>query len=246
MMNKNINQAIILAAGYGKRLRPLTLKTPKPLILVNKKPIIFYLLEELRNNNIHKCFINVHYLPDQIINYIHQYSKQYKYMDIKIIKEKVILDTGGAIKNITKRFNNKPLIVINGDSIIISKNKIKSPLKILINNFNIKLMDYLLLLDTNQNSIGYKGNGDFNIKDNKNISMIDRSSEHNIAYTGWQIVNPKPIIKINKKIFSLNLCYNEAIKNKLLWGVLNKGKWLHIGTKKSLIESEKWIKSYKS
>ena len=92
-------------------------------------------------------------------------------------------------------------------------------------------MDYLLLLDTNQNSIGYKGNGDFNIIDNKNISMIDRSSQHNIAYTGWQIVNPKPIIKINKKIFSLNLCYDEAIKNKLLWGVLNKGKWLHIGTK---------------
>ena len=125
-------------------------------------------------------------------------------------------------------------------------------------NGNAKSKGILSLIDANKLGMKYsnESSGKWKVKGDtiistlkrsktKNISMIDRSSEHNIAYTGWQIVNPKPIIKINKKIFSLNLCYNEAIKNKLLWGVLNKGKWLHIGTKKSLIESEKWIKNYK-
>ena len=243
MANKNIDQAIILAAGYGKRLRPITLKTPKPLILINNKPIIFYLLEELRNNNILKCFINVHYLPDQIISFIKQYSNHYKLMEIKIINEKNILDTGGAIKNIAKNYNDRPFIVINGDSIIISDKNKESPVKTLINNFDINQMDYLLLLDNNKHSIGYKGRGDFYFIKNKLPSIIDRSIKHNIAYTGWQIVNPKPITKINKNKFSLNICYDKAIIDKSLWGTLNNNQWLHIGTKSSLIESERWIKN---
>ena len=104
-MNKKqkIDQAIILAAGFGLRMRPLTLTTPKPLVKLNKKPIIYYILEELKNNEIKKCFINVHYLPWKIEKYIEGYRALNKSMDIIIIKEKVILETGGAIKNILEK-----------------------------------------------------------------------------------------------------------------------------------------------
>ena len=242
--NKNISQALILAAGFGSRLRPLTLKTPKPLLEVNEKPILFYILEELRTNNISRCFINVHYLPQKIIKFVNEYSNVHKTIKIIIVKEKNILDTGGAIKNIANLYNDKPLLVINGDSLIVSK-KCSSPLKELIYNFDIKFMDYLLLLDNNKNSIGYDGKGDFQFLNKKLPSNIKRSTKNRLAYTGWQIVNPKPILKIKNKKFSLNICYDQAIKNNLLWGIINKEKWLHIGTKKSLIESEIWIKKYK-
>ena len=239
--NKNIYEAIILSAGFGVRLRPLTFKTPKPLIKINKEPIIFYILEELRINNILKCFINVHYLPNKIIKYLKQYSNIHKSMQIIIIREKFILDTGGAVKNIAKKYTKNPLIVINGDSIIISK-KNKSPLQQLIKNFDINVMNFLLLLDNNKNSIGYNGKGDFKfIKKNKLPSIIERSSKHNIAYTGWQIVNPKSVLNIKNKKFSLNICYDDAIKNKLLWGILNKEKWLHIGTYESLTKAKTWM-----
>ena len=241
LQNKDIHEAIILAAGFGKRLRPLTLNTPKPLIKIHKKPIIFYILEELRINNVLKCFINVHYLPNKIIKYIKKYSNIHKSMKIITIREKFILDTGGAIKNIAEKYTKKPLIVINGDSVIVSK-KNKSPLKQLIKNFDINIMNFLLLLDNNKTSIGYNGKGDFKfIKKSKSPSIIERSTKHNIAYTGWQIVNPTSILNIKSKKFSLNICYDEAIKHKLLWGVLNKEKWLHIGTNKSLTEAKEWM-----
>jgi len=240
--NKDIYQAIILSAGFGKRLRPLTLETPKPLIKIHNEPIIFYILEELRINNILKCFINVHYLPNKIIKYIKQYSNIHKSMKIIIIREKLILDTGGAIKNIAKKYTKKPLIVINGDSVIISQ-KNRSPIKQLIKNFDINIMNFLLLLDNNKKSIGYNGKGDFKFtKKYKSASTIKRSSKHNIAYTGWQIVNPISILNIKSQKFSLNICYDEAIKNKLLWGIINKEKWLHIGTNESLKEAKKWMK----
>ena len=140
MYNKTkITEAIILAAGFGARMRPLTLTAPKPLVLLKNKPIIFYILEELKNNKIKKCFINVHYLSLKIEEYIKEYKKFNKSMEIIIIKEKVILDTGGAIKNIKDKDNNKPIIVINGDSLIIPFKSI-SPLSLLIKNLLIVKM----------------------------------------------------------------------------------------------------------
>ncbi len=244
-MNNNISQAIILAAGFGKRMLPLTKKIPKPLIKINNKPIIYYILEELRNNHIFTCYINVHYLPEKIIEYIKYYSKLHNYMNINIVKEKNILGTGGGIKNIFNTNNNiKPTIVINGDSIIIS-NQNTTPLKELINNFNKKTMDFLLLLDDKTSSIGYTGTGDFKILKTNSTSIIQRSNVNSFAYTGWQIVNPVPIIKIKNKKFSLNYCYDKAIKNNLLWGIRNKNKWLHVGNKPSLLKATKWINNNK-
>ena len=244
-MNNNISQAIILAAGFGKRMLPLTKKIPKPLIKINNKPIIYYILEELRNNSIFTCYINVHYLPEKIIEYIKYYSKLHNYMNINIVKEKNILDTGGGIKNIFNTNNNiKPTIVINGDSIIIS-NQNTTPLKELINNFNEKTMNFLLLLDDKTSSIGYTGTGDFKILKTNSPSIIQRSNVNSFAYTGWQIVNPVPIIKIKNKNFSLNYCYDKAIKNNLLWGIRNKNKWLHVGNKPSLLEATQWINDNK-
>ena len=241
-ISNKISQAIILAAGFGTRLRPLTLNTPKPLIEINNKPIIFYILEELRKNNIKKCFINTHYLSEKIKNYINVYNKKNKSMNISIVKEPEILETGGAIKNIKGKDTTQPIIIINGDSIIIPRKK-DNFLNELVKNFDPIKMDFLLLLDDAENAIGYNGRGDFSSENNNFPSKIYRNQVNGLAYTGCQILNPKVIdqVKINK--FSVNICYDEAIKNNLIWGIKNSGKWLHIGTENALNEAKEWIKN---
>ena len=245
-MNKKqkIDQAIILAAGFGLRMRPLTLTTPKPLVKLNKKPIIYYILEELKKNEIKKCFINVHYLPLKIEKYIEEYRALNKSMDIIIIKEKVILETGGAIKNILEKNDNKPVIVINADSLIISFEQV-SPLTLLMKQFNVNTMDFLLLLDDLKNSIGYYDKGDFSFSNNGAPSRIIRNMNNGLAYTGWQILNPNAVHKVNNNVFSLNYCYNKAIKDNTIWGMLNTQKWLHIGTINALNEANRWLENYK-
>ena len=241
---QKIDQAIILAAGFGVRMRPLTLTTPKPLVKLNKKPIIYYILEELKNNEIKKCFINVHYLPLKIEKYIEEYRALNKSMNIVIIKEKVILETGGAIKNILKKNANGPIIAINADSLIIPFKQV-SPLSLLIKKFNANTMDFLLLLDDFKNSIGYYDKGDFSFSSNDTPSRIVRNMNSGFAYTGWQIVNPNAIHKINKNVFSLNYCYNKAITEKTIWVMINTQKWLHIGTINALNEANTWLENYK-
>ena len=239
-----ISQAIILAAGFGTRMQPLTFKTPKPLVKINNKPIIYYILEELKNNNIKNCFINTHHLSGKIENYLNEYKNINPTMKISLVKEEKILDTGGAIKNIKNKDASKPILVINGDSIIIPSN-LENFLAQLIFNFEPKNMDFLLLLDNFKNSIGYDGKGDFSFSNNIMPSRIYRNNIDSYAFTGWQILNPKIIdqIKINK--FSLNICYDKAIKKNSIWGMINSGKWLHIGTKNALNSSNEWFKKIK-
>ena len=239
-----IDQAIILAAGFGVRMRPLTLTTPKPLVILNNKPIIYYILEELKNNKIKKCFINVHYLSLKIEKYIEEYRALNKSMDIIIIKETVILETGGAIKNILEKNDNKPIIAINGDSLIIPLKQV-SPLSLLIKKFNANTMDFLLLLDDFKNSIGYYGKGDFSFSSNDAPSRIIRNMNNDFAYTGWQILNPNAVHKKNKNVFSLNYCYNKAITENTIWGMINTQKWLHIGTINALNNANRWLENYK-
>ena len=241
---QKITQAIILAAGFGVRMRPLTLTTPKPLVKLKNKPLIFYILEELKKNKIKKCFINVHYLSLKIKKYIDEYKKTNQTMEIIIIKEEVILDTGGAIKNIINKDNSQPTIVINADSVIVPFKSI-SPLSLLIDNFDSKNMDFLLLLDNFKDSIGYHGKGDFSFSNKNNPSTIIRNMNNGLAYTGWQVLNPNAVNQVINNVFSLNYCYDKAIKENLIWGIINTQKWLHIGTIEALNEANTWLENYK-
>ena len=241
---QKITQAIILAAGFGVRMRPLTLTTPKPLVKLKNKPLIFYILEELKKNKIKKCFINVHYLSLKIEKYIDEYKKTNQTMEIIIIKEEVILDTGGAIKNIINKDNSQPTIVINADSVIVPFKSI-SPLSLLIDNFDSKNMDFLLLLDNFKDSIGYHGKGDFSFSNKNNPSTIIRNMNKGLAYTGWQVLNPNAVNQVINNVFSLNYCYDKAIKENLIWGIINTQKWLHIGTIEALNEANTWLENYK-
>ena len=166
----DINEAMIFAAGFGKRMYPLSTKVPKPLLKVNGKPIIFYIIEDLINLNFKNIVINTHHLSEKFHHELKPYST-----NTKIVFEEEILDTGGGFLNALKRnyfYNLKsPKVLINGD--ILWKKTANSPIKNILRNWNEEKMDLLLCLIKKQFFFGYKGKGDFNLEEpQKEISRL--------------------------------------------------------------------------
>ena len=221
----DINEAMIFAAGFGKRMYPLSTKVPKPLLKVNGKPIIFYIIEDLINLNFKNIVINTHHLSEKFHDELKPYSKT-----IKIVFEEEILDTGGGFLNAIKRncfYNLKsPKVLINGD--VLWKKTANSPIKNILRNWNEEKMDLLLCLIKKRYFFGYKGKGDFNLEEpQKEISRLNLEQQKDFVFSGLQIVKPKLLKKKNEKKFSMREIFFSNIKKKI-YGINDKNEWYHI------------------
>ncbi len=218
-----VKRAMILAAGFGKRINPLTLKKPKPLLKIGNETLLSNTIKFLESFGAELIVINVHYLSEQIIEYI----KKNKFnADIKIIKEEdQILDTGGALLNVIKYFSKEPFITINPDT-IWSKDYLKE-LKSMENFFleNEKIKS-VLLLAKKEKSFDKDFVGDFNLNDN----IINKENKKHLEYiyTGLQIIKPEILLNFNKKVFSINEIWNQLIKKNELFGIESKNEFLHV------------------
>ena len=216
-----IKRAIILSAGYGKRLNPLTLSKPKPLLEINKKTLLENTIYILEKFGIEEIVINTHYLSDQINTYID--NKKFSSKIFLIEEHKKILDTGGGVLNAAKKFNSNPFFVFNPDTIWSHPH---------LDDF--KYMEELyfkngckgvLLVVDKKKSFDKNMNGDFNLKEN----IIDRENdEKKYIYTGSQILSNSVFKNIKIEPFSMNLIWNLLIKKKQLLGVKSKQKFLHV------------------
>ena len=229
-----INKAMILAAGFGKRIHPLTLKNPKPLLKIGKETLLSNTLTFLSLFGIKEVVINVHYLKDQIIEYI---NKNHFNLSIKVIEEKdEILDTGGGIRNAIQNFSNLPFLVINPDT-IWNSNYLKE-LKLMENFFleNEKAKCSLLVVNKKK-SFDLSISGDFNLKK----GLISRKDNLQYIYTGLQIIKPDVFSYLDMKIFSMNKIWNKLIDKEELYGFESKIDFLHVSTLdiyKNLIEKK--------
>ncbi len=220
-----IKKAMILAAGFGKRLHPLTLKTPKPLLKIGNETLLSNTIKFLSYIGINQIVINVHYLGDQIIEYI---NKNKFNTNIHIIEEKnEILDTGGGVLNAIKYFSNEPFLIINPDTIwnYDYLNEIKLMEKIFLKNIKNKCT----LLIVNKNKSSDKSlNGDFSLDNH----LITRKKEETFKYiyTGLQIIKPDAFSDLNKKIFSINKIWDNLIQTNSLYGVESNINFSHIST----------------
>jgi N-acetyl-alpha-D-muramate 1-phosphate uridylyltransferase len=218
-----VKRAMILAAGFGKRINPLTLKKPKPLLKIGNETLLSNTIKFLESFGAELIVINVHYLSEQIIEYI----KKNKFnVDIKIIKEEdQILDTGGALLNAIKYFSKEPFITINPDT-IWNKDYLKE-LKSMENFFlKNKKIKSVLLLAKKEKSFDKDFVGDFNLNDN----IINKENKKHLEYiyTGLQIIKPEILLNFNKKIFSINEIWNQLIKKNELFGIESKNEFLHV------------------
>ena len=225
-----IKKAMILAAGFGKRMLPLTTSLPKPLIKIGPKNLLERSLELLIKMGIDEIVINTHHLSKKIINFLT--SKNYK-ISISVIEEEVLLDTGGGVLNATKQFKNEPFFVLNPDT-IWNKNYYEE-LKILENSYLKNNKPILLLVDKN-NSHDKSFKGDFNFIENRNII---REVSNQYIFTGAQIINRSVFKDINQKIFSMNLVWDKMEKEKKLLGQESSQTFFHINSLKVYEELNK-------
>ena len=216
-----IKHGMILAAGLGKRMQPITLKTPKPLIQIGNKSLLERTIELLINHGIEEIVINVHHLPDQIKDFIN--TKRYKAKIIISDERNKLLDTGGGILHATKSFE-KPFVVANPDT--LWSDVYFNELKDLEDLYFKKKKPCLLLVNKNL-SFDSSFKGDFNLLDD----VISRDNSNEFIFTGLQILDQSVFSSIKDKIFSMNKIWNNLIKENSLFGIESKQKFYHLNTK---------------
>jgi len=220
-----IKKAMILAAGFGKRLKPLTLNCPKPLLKIGKHTLLSNTISFLEQCGIQEVIINVHHLSNQIVEYT---NKKKFNLSITIVNEKEkILDTGGGIFNSLKYFNES-FLCINPDT-IWNLNYIKE-FKEMENSFFSKSEKCNLLVVDKIKSFDKDIKGDFNIQN----GLIVRKKEENLKYiyTGLQIINPKVFSNVTSEVFSINKIWEKLIKRKELFAIESHMNFFHVSTLK--------------
>lgn len=235
-----IKKAMILAAGFGKRIHPLTLKHPKPLLKIGKETLLSNTLKFLKLFGIKQAVINVHYLEEQIVDYI---SRNKFDLTVTVVKEKdKILDTGGGVLNAIQHFSNLPFLIINPDT-IWNLHYLKE-LKLMEKSFfENKKNKCSLLVVNKKKSFDQSFKGDFNLE-NKIISRKNRD-DLNYIYTGLQVIKPEVFSDLDARVFSINRIWDKLIETNELHGIESNIDFLHVSTLdiyKSLLEKNLNIK----
>jgi len=219
-----IKKAMILAAGFGKRIHPLTLKQPKPLLKIGDETLLSNTLKFLQLLGITQVVVNVHYLGEQIVDYI---NKNKFNLAINIVREKdKILDTGGGILNAIQHFSNEAFLIINPDTLWNSHylKELKMMQKVFFENEK----KCLLLVVNKKKSFDQSFKGDFNLKNN----LISKNTKNNLdyIYTGLQIIEPKVFSDMNEKVFSINKIWDKLIASNELYAIESNVDFLHVST----------------
>ena len=215
-----VKTALILCAGYGKRLNPITLEKPKPLLKLKNITLLENTINLIKELGIKKIFLNTFYFKDQIKDYLN--NKNFN-ISINIVDDgSRILNTGGGIKNMINNSNEENFLIFNPDT-IWNINYIKSIIQMneFFENNDIK---NILLVVNKKLSFDKKLKGDFNLK--KNLLLKDKTHEY--IYTGCQIFS-KDLLKNNQKeIFSITEIWNKLIKKNSLFGFNSSNKFYHV------------------
>jgi N-acetyl-alpha-D-muramate 1-phosphate uridylyltransferase len=229
-----IKQAMVLAAGEGRRLRPLTEHTPKPLISIGGTTMLDHALDQLVAAGVEKCVVNSHYLADQI----HKHLEGRSQPEITISHESELLNTGGGIANALSYFNNEPFFVLNAD--IWWKDLQKSCLKKLEDMWETSKMDALLLLVPREKGIGFEGPGDYFLASDGLLKHRGNEPLAPYIFPGISILHPR--LFANQKIhpFSVVMLFHKAQEQGRLYGMVYDGQWGDMGTLESLKIIEKY------
>ncbi len=218
-------RAMIMAAGLGQRMRPLTNGKPKPLVEVAGTPLIDYGLSRLAEAGCDFAVVNVHYLADQV----EAWARARTSPRIVISDERQeLLDTGGGIVKALPLLGDQPFFVVNSDSIWIDRDK--PALARLKDRWDDARMDCLLLLCDPARTVGYDGHGDFQLDGDGRITARPAKGAAGLAYIGAYLVHPRLFANIGVSKFSMNLLWDKAIAQGRLFGIEHHGLWLHVGT----------------
>jgi MurNAc alpha-1-phosphate uridylyltransferase len=234
-------RAMILAAGLGTRMAPLTREKPKPLIELNGKPLIDHAIDRLMQGGVNFIVVNVHYMAEQIVDHLEKRKAKLRDVEIHISDETgMILDTGGAIAKALPYFKGEPFFTHNSDSLWVEG--MGSAMTRMKARWDPNSMDVLMLLGACATAIGYDGRGDFEMDA---WGILKRRQEMNLApfvWTGLQIVHPRLFDGAPSGRFSINPLWDRAIENGRLAGLRLDGVWIHVGTPQGLQDAEIFLR----
>ncbi len=224
-MSANPTKAMVLAAGLGVRMRPLTDHMPKPLVRVADRTLLDHVLDKLSDAGVSEAVVNVHYLPDQIIDHVAGRTKP----RVIISDERdVVLGTGGGVVKALPLLGPAPFFLVNADTLWIDG--VRTNLARLAEAFNSARMDILLLMAPTTSSIGYGGRGDYAMLPD---GALRKRKEHQVVpfvYAGAAILSPSLFTGAPTGEFSLTRMFDRANEQERLFGLRLDGVWMHVGT----------------
>ncbi|MDX1484622.1 MAG: nucleotidyltransferase family protein [Alphaproteobacteria bacterium] len=217
--------AMVLAAGLGTRLRPITDALPKPLVEVAGRTILDRALDALLDAGVERCVVNTHYLAPMIEAHLAGRTMPH----CELSHEEHLLDTGGGVARALPALGPDPFFVVNAD-ILWDEGPAGAALARLAAAFDAARMDALLLMVPRSRAVGYDGPGDFSVDDSGRLARRGEGWTAPYVFTGLQILAPRLFDGCPDGAFSLNLLYDRAIAANRLFGVEHDGRWFHIGT----------------
>ncbi len=231
-----LNEAFVLAAGLGLRMRPITETIPKPLVQVAGKAMLDHALDALEQCGTKNAVVNVHYLADQIEDHVTAREG----LRVTISNERAeLLDSGGGVKNGIDHFSRDDMFILNSDSFWIDG--ARPNLTRMREAWDPHRMDMLLLLAPMTQAVGFEGRGDFFMDSEGLLTRRGEAETAPFVYSGAIAARTDLFKQVSEKKFSLNRLFDEAIEKDRLFGIRLEGLWLHVGTPEAIGEAEQAI-----
>jgi len=230
-----VTRAMIMAAGFGTRMRPLTNDRPKPLVEVRGRTLLDHALDRLVAAGVTMVVINLHYRAQQVKDHL----APRRDIEIRYSMEEEILGTGGGVVKALPNFDGEAFFVLNSDSVWVEG--YITPLIAMQRLWQPEKMDGLLLLAAMTTAMGYEGRGDFLLDANGHIARVPERTSSPYAYPGVQIVHPRLFMEAPVGAFSTNVMWDRAIAKGRLYGVRLEGVWIHVGTPEAQRDAENYL-----
>lgn len=222
--------AMIMAAGLGKRMRPLTATRPKPLIEVGGKALLDHVLEKLRAAGVHKVVVNVHYLADALEAHL---ATRDHGLQVMISDERdLLLETGGGLVKAAPLIDCDPFLALNSDNLWVDGPA--DTLKLLASQWDGERMDALLLLVPLASALNHQGIGDFRLDRSGRLKRRERSHVAPFVFTGIQMLSKRLLRDAPEGPFSTNILWDRAIEEGRCFGAVHQGLWFDVGTPQAL------------
>ena len=231
-MSETLRMAMVLAAGLGKRMRPITDTMPKPLVKIAGKALIDWGLDALAEAGVESAVVNVHYLPDQLVSHVSGRAKP----AIEISDERdALLDSGGGIVRALPKLGSSPFFVLNADTFWIDGED--SSLRRLALAWNDTEMDILLMLARLDQATGHSGGTDFLLASDGRLARA-KGDPQGLIYAGAAIVHPRIFADAPTGAHSLNVEFDRALAAGRLHGMVLDGDWITVGTPDAIAPAE--------
>lgn len=239
-----IKQAMVLAAGLGTRMRPITDTIPKPLVKIAGKAMIDYALDALSEAGVEQVVVNVHHHADQMEAHLRGYRK----LNILISDERdALMNNGGGLAKGLKILGRDPVFVMNSDLFWIGEKEGQpTNLDRLAGFFDTSRMDFGMLCVELDKTTGHNGKNDFSMADDGRLSRYSDVTGNGVVYAGTLIINPSFLDDAPADAFNINTYYDKAIERGRLYGTMLDGHWLTVGTPEAVGEAEEAIRNFRA